>query len=825
MLDNRLPQALQAGLDLTDTGKPAEFKQAGTGLFVKERPAFQSKPSHFLNPELSLLQFQRRVLEEARDAGNPLLERVKFLAIVSSNLDEFFMVRVAGLLQQIESGVQELSIDGRPPGAQLESIRAEVTKIVADAYETYHEDVMPALAAAGIILADYESLNPGQRLHLETYFRESIYPVLTPLAFDRGRPFPHISNLSLNLAVVVRDAEGAEHFARVKVPDSINPLVRVTTDSDRAGAAAFVWIEEVIRANLHFLFPGLDIVEAHPFHVTRDAEVAIKEIETDDLLATIEEAVWQRRFRDVVRLVVNARMPEDLLEILSSNLEIEPSSVYRVDGPVNLGRLRQLTGLERPDLKDRPFLAYAPVLTKEEDLFAAIRQEDILLHHPFDSFQPVVDFLQRAARDPAVLAIKMTLYRLGRDSPVVEALLEAVNRGKQVAVVVELQARFDEESNIEWARALEREGVHVVHGLPGLKVHSKVALVVRREGDVIRRYLHLASGNYNPTTARIYTDIGMFTCDPGIGGDATALFNHLTGYSSKHEFNQLLVAPLNLRQRLTELIEREIEFQRCGWSGQLIFKMNGLDDPGMIRLLYQASREGVRVNLLVRGICSLRPGVPGLSDNIRVTSIVGRFLEHSRIYWFRNGGNEEIYLGSADLMPRNLNRRVEVLFPVRSARLVARVRDEILHPYLADDANARQMRGDGSYTPKPRHGGFDSQARFLAQRARPVAPDRGAEARNGDGLPDLFTNETVDDESPSEPSGKIAPNGLKTALASKIADLDVSRQLGDLRSITRAVKDDANAWTGWPPEKARMTRLLEQGLSTIVTKGKNGSDR
>jgi polyphosphate kinase len=677
------------------------------------------EPSLYVNSELSLLRFQRRVLEEASDSRNPLLERVKFLAILSSNLDEFFMVRVAGLLQQIESGVETLSIDGRPPSAQLEAIRGEAISLIDLAYATYQTALVPELAAAAIRVAGYASLDPGQRKRLNDYFWESIYPVLTPLAFDRGRPFPHISNLSLNLAVVVRDAAGAEHFARVKVPDTIRQLVPVPQESNRETLGdVFVWVEDLILANLSLLFPGLEIVEAHPFHVTRDAEVAIKEIETDDLLATIEEAVWQRRFRDVVRLLVNAKMPASLLEILTTNLEIEASGVYRVDGPLNLGRLRQLTSLERPDLKDRPFLPQAPATlqNKDSDFFAAIQHEDVLLHHPFDSFQPVVEFLQRAACDPGVLAIKMTLYRLGRDSPVVEALLEAVRNGKQVAVVVELQARFDEESNIEWARALERQGVHVVHGLPGLKVHSKIALVVRREGEAIRRYLHLATGNYNRTTAHLYTDVGLLTADPEIGADATALFNYLTGYSGKIEFSKLLVAPVNLRERLSALIYREIEQQRQGRQGHLILKMNGLEDAGMMRLLSEASGAGVRVDLLVRGICCLRPGVPGVSDNVRVISIVGRFLEHSRIFWFRNGGNEEVYVGSADLMPRNLNRRVEVLFPIRSRRLVRRVRDEILQQYLSDDTGARYMRSDGSYTPKPRNGRRDSQAWFLAQR-------------------------------------------------------------------------------------------------------------
>jgi polyphosphate kinase len=687
----------------------------------------EDKPLQFLNPELSLLQFQRRVLEEAQEERNPLLERVKFLAILSSNLDEFFMVRVAGLLQQIEGGVKELSIDGRTPGAQMEAIRAEVTSLIAEAYSTYQESLVPALGACGINIADFRRLNSTQQEQLRSYFRDSIYPVLTPLAFDRGRPFPHISNLSLNLAVVVRDSDGVERFARVKVPDSINQLVPVPKDpSVFAAGETFVWIEQLILANLGLLFPGLEIVEAHPFHLTRDAEVAIKEIETDDLLASIEEAVWQRRFRDAVRLQVNTSMPPALLEILTSNLELEPSGVYRLDGALDLGRLRQLTALERPDLKDAPFLPHAPTAPEKDDFFAAIRQEEILLHHPYDSFQSVVEFLEHAARDPGVLAIKITLYRLGRDSPVVKALLEAAKNGKQVAVVVELQARFDENSNIEWARTLEREGVHVVHGLPGLKVHSKVALVVRREGDAIRRYLHLATGNYNPTTSRLYTDMGLFTCDPEIGADATALFNFLTGYSGQNHFSKLLVAPINMRQRLEDLIGREIEHRRAGRNGRLIFKMNGLEDPAMIRLLSEASRAGVQIDLLVRGICCLRPGVPGVSENIRVTSIVGRFLEHSRIFYFQNGGEEEIYLGSADLMPRNLNRRVEVIFPIRSPRLVSRVRHDVLQSYLADDTVARKMRADGSYSAKSRNGTFDSQAWFLSQRN-----PRGAAAEQG----------------------------------------------------------------------------------------------
>jgi len=703
---------------MATTGKTTSLPDSGQVPEREAAPPPLGSPDLYVNRELSLLEFQRRVLEEARDSRNPLLERVKFLSIVSSNLDEFFMVRVAGLLQQVESGRLETSVDGRTPSAQLEAIRTDIVRLLDEIYSLYRDELLGALAASGIWIADFESLTNRQRAQLESYFLERIYPVLTPLAFDPGRPFPHISNLSLNLAVVVRDSKGSEHFARVKVPDSIPQLVPIPKDSGTPTASeGFVWLEQVIVANLQFLFPGLEIVAAHVFHVTRDAEVAIKELETDDLLETVEEAVWQRRFRDVVRLLVTATMPEPLLETLTSNLEIDPAGVYRVNGPLDLSRLRHLLPLERPDLKDRSFLPYTPpsLQAKDDDIFATIRQEDILLHHPFDSFQPVVEFLRRAASDPDVLAIKMTLYRLGRNSPVVEALLDAIRNGKQVAVLVELKARFDEESNIEWARALEREGVHVVYGLLGLKVHSKVALVVRCEGDIIRRYLHMATGNYNPTTARLYTDLGMLTCNPQIAADATALFNFLTGYSDKNRFNKLLVAPINLRQRLEELIQREIEHQRRGEAGRLILKMNALEDAALIRLLYEASCAGVQIDLLVRGICCLRPGIRGVSENIRVTSIVGRFLEHSRILYFRNGGAEEIYLGSAYLMPRNLNRRVEALFPVESPRLLARLRDEILGTYLADEASARRMRSDGSYTPKSRDGKFESQSWFLSQ--------------------------------------------------------------------------------------------------------------
>ena len=693
-------------------------------------------PRLYLNRELSLLAFQRRVLEEAEDSSNPLLERVKFLSILSSNLDEFFMVRVAVLKQKLASGSLVAAADGRFPLAeQLEGIRDDVTQLMERAYRCFREQLLPTLEENGIELLQYSSLSRAERASLETYFQHTVFPVLTPLAFDPGRPFPHISNLSLNIAVVVRGKDGMDHFARVKVPETLPKLLPVpNTSFDTAGESigeqtetpvrvrqAFVWLEQIIMANLPKLFPGMEIMEAHGFHLTRDAEVVIKEFESDDLLETIEEAVWQRQFRAVVRLQVNQYIPAHILEILVENLEMDNKDVYRAAGPIDLGRLRDLQALDRPDLKDKPFVPYTPaeLLPKaEDDIFTVMRRQDLLLHHPFESFQPVVEFLRKAARDPHVLAIKMTLYRVGRNSPVVEALVDAVENGKEVAVMVELKARFDEESNIEWARALEREGVHVVYGILGLKVHSKVALVVRREGEAIRRYVHLGTGNYNVVTARLYTDLSFFTSNEEIASDVSELFNYLTGYSSQTEFRKLLVAPTALRNNMADLIKREIAHARRGSNGHMILKMNALEDLEMIGLLYEASQAGVRVELLVRGICCLRPGLPGISDNITVTSIIGRFLEHSRIYYFENDGEPELYAGSADLMPRNLDHRVEILFPIGEPKLIRRVREEFLARYLCDGKNARIMQSDGSYIRKDiAHGAScpDSQQLFLEQ--------------------------------------------------------------------------------------------------------------
>ncbi len=696
-------------------------------------------PSLYLNRELSLLAFQHRVLEEAEDKHNPLLERVKFLAIVGSNLDEFFMVRVAGLEAQIEAGASEPSPDGLSPRAQLIAIRREVKKLLSEAHRCW-EALAVELNEQGIFIHDYAELADVQRKRAMQYFEETVFPVLTPLAFDPGRPFPHISNLSLNLAVLIRDNGGHEHFARVKVPDSLPQLVPLNRQT-KAGAKRarvrrtdLVWLEEVIAANLSQLFPGMQVMESYPFHVTRDAEVAIKELEAEDLLETIEEGVRQRRFQHVVRLSVTQDMPASTLNILMNNLEVTHNEVYRNRRPLSLKRLFSLHAMDRPELKDAPFVpavAKDLVETKEdEDIFAAIRRRDIFMYHPFDSFQPVIEFLRQAARDPAVLAIKICLYRVGRNSPVVEALLEAVEEDKQVASLVELKARFDEESNIEWARALERAGAHVVYGLIGLKIHCKVALVVRREQDRIARYVHISTGNYNAVTAHTYTDMGIFTCDEDIADDASDLFNYLTGYSYKADYKKLLVAPVNMRARMEALIEREIRHAKAGRKGHLIFKMNSLSDPRLIRALYKASRAGVKIQLLVRGICSLRPGVNGISDNIEVVSIVGRFLEHSRVYYFRNGGAEEVYIGSADLMSRNIDNRVEVLVPIKDRDIIRTICDKVLPVYLADNVKARQMNSSGGYVRRKTAGRHPVNSQELLLLKRGVAAKKAKHVRS-----------------------------------------------------------------------------------------------
>jgi len=686
-------------------------------------------PKLYVNRELSLLAFQERVFEEARDPANPLLERVRFLSIVASNLDEFFMIRVAGLKQQRAAGVNEVAVDGLTPPEILADIRRRTIELQRAMGTCLNGELLPHLAKAGVHVLDYPQLDDAQRTQARKTFDELVFPVLTPLAVDPGRPFPHISNLSLNLAVLIQDGDGTDRFARVKVPDTLPRLVPLGRGAghreERAatGQLDLLWIEQLIAAHIDTLFPGMRIREVHPFHVIRDAEILLQELEAADLLETVEQGVRQRRFGSVVRLTVGTSMTPTMRALLIENLGIQPADLYQTEPPLALAGLSALASVERRDLKFPPFQPALPARLApgdDEDVFATIRRHDVLLHHPFDSFTPVVDFLRVAARDPDVLAIKMTLYRVGRNSPVVEALLEASQAGKQVAVLVELKARFDEESNIGWARALEAEGVHVIYGLLGLKTHSKMALVVRREGSALRRYVHLSTGNYNQATAMAYTDMGLFTCDPDIGDDAARLFNTLTGFSHQDEYRKLLVAPVRMRERLLALIEREVEHQQAGRGGHLVLKVNALVDESMMEALLGAARAGVRIDLIVRGICCLRPGIPGVSDGIQVRSIVGRFLEHSRIFWFRNGGDEQVYLGSADLMRRNLDHRVEVVFPIRDPQLLRHLRDEVLEGYLHDNTRARLMCSDGNYLrlrPADGEASRDSQLAPLLSRA------------------------------------------------------------------------------------------------------------
>ena len=718
----------------TDAAATAEAAAA----VVAEETIDLADRSYYINRELSMLAFQRRVLEEVRDERNPLIERVKFLSILGSNLGEFFMVRVAGLRQQVEAGVADLSADGMTPAEQLVACRELAHQLMREARDAWVSEILPQLAAAGVHIHDFDELDDAQRTAAVAYFNRSVFPVLTPLAFDPGRPFPHISNLSLNLAVLLRDDHDQQLFARVKVPSSLPRLAAVPAPKGLPAAAKarrydFVWLEQLIAANLDELFPGMTSAGVYAFRVTRDAEMSIQELEADDLLETIEEGVLRRRFGSVVRLTIEDTTPVDVRQILLDNLDLEPEGMIAVAPPLGMSGIN-LLALDRPDLKDPPFVPAVPegLGDPELSIFASIRKHDILIHRPYESFEPVVDWLESAAHDPDVLAIKMTLYRVGRNAPAVAALLEAARNGKEVAVLVELKARFDEESNIEWARALEDEGVHVVYGLVGIKTHSKIGMVVRREGGGIRRYVHLGTGNYNVVTARLYTDLDMFTSDEVIGQDATELFNFLTGFSRSRDYKKLLVGPINLRERFEALLEREIEHQREGRGGHLIFKMNSLIDRKMIAILYRASQAGVKVDLLVRGMCSLRPGIPGVSDNIKVTSIVGRFLEHSRIYWFRNGGDEQVLVGSADLMPRNLNRRVEILFPVEDPALIRRLRDEILAVYMRDNVKARFMQSDGSYVhaaPAEGEEPLDGQAWFIEHAAGRAASPSPADRR------------------------------------------------------------------------------------------------
>ncbi|GBE20749.1 MAG TPA: polyphosphate kinase 1 [Actinobacteria bacterium] len=686
-----------------------------------QHPIDLDDPSLFINRELSWLQFNGHVLEEALDKRHPLLERVKFLSIFASNLDEFFMLRVSGLRRQLESGVLEAPPDGMTPSEQLAEIRKTLIPQLDTHVDCYKNDLMPALAEAGLSVLPYDHLKRKQRKLLRRHFKRQIFPALTPLAFDPGRPFPHIANLSMNLAVLVNDSDRGELFARLKVPAVFPRLLRVPSEEKAdsyenlglvRSSNTFVWIEEVIAANLDMLFPGVEIVAAYPFRLTRDADVEIEEDEAADLSVAVERWVGRRRFGSADRLEIDQAMPEWVRSMLIKNLGLAPYQVFAFDGPLGLTNLMELTQVDRPDLKDEPFKpSIPPALAGADNVFAAIRQQNVILYHPYDSFMPVVDFLRQAARDPKVLAIKQTLYRIGSNSPIVDALLEAREDGRQVSVLVELKARFDEENNLGWARALEKAGVHVVYGLVGLKTHAKMTMVVRRESTGLRRYVHLGTGNYNLVTARVYSDFGLFTIDEDIAEDVSELFNVLTGYAHQTKYRKLLVAPTAMRTELLERIEREAERHRTYGDGYLAFKMNALVDKQIIQALYRASQAGVKIDLQVRGICALRPGIPGVSSTISVTSIVGRFLEHTRIYYFHNGGQEELFLGSADLMPRNLDRRVELLFPLEGADLIL-VRDAALAVHLKDTAQARILQTDGSYR-RAEGDGFDSQQWML----------------------------------------------------------------------------------------------------------------
>ena len=659
------------------------------------RPRIEQPELPYLNRELSWLEFNARVLHEARDVRNPLLERVKFLAIFAGNLDEFFQVRIAGLRQQIEAGAVTRAPDGRTPGEQLAAARERVLELIAD-HSAIFVEVRAALAAEGIEIEDYANI-PEHHAALRQRFLDEIFPVLTPLAVDPGHPFPYISTLSLSIAVGLRDPETGERvFARVKVPQILPRLLEVEPEH-------FVPIDQVIEANLEDLFTGMEVVEAHLFRVTRNADFTVEEDEADDLLMAIEEELRRRRFGEAVRLEVERTMPAATRNLLLRGLGLEADDSYEIAGMLDLTALYRIADLDRPELRAEPWTPVTPprLVPPDEDepadVFAAIRAGDILVHHPYDSFAASVErFITQAADDPDVLTIKQTLYRTSGDSPIVQSLIRAAERGKQVVVLVEIKARFDEEANIIWARKLERAGAHVVYGLVGLKTHSKTALVVRREGSGLRRYVHIGTGNYNPKTARLYVDLGLLTARPEIGADVTDLFNVLTGLSRQRTFRRLLVAPHSLRSGFLSLVDREVAHAAAGRPARIVLKLNSIVDTPVIEALYHASTAGVDIDLIIRAACSLQPGLPGISDRIRVRSIVGEFLEHSRIWGFENGGDREWYIGSADLMDRNLDRRVEAVVPVEDSEAKGRIA-EIVELMLADDRRSWQLQPDASW--------------------------------------------------------------------------------------------------------------------------------
>jgi polyphosphate kinase len=658
----------------------------------------------FINRDLSLIEFFRRVLEEALDKEQPVLERLKFLAIVSSILDEFFMIRVSGLKESIGRRV-EVSPDGYNRPELMAEIRKRVSDIVETQMRCLCEDVIPELARNGIVLLSYKELGAQERSAVDAYFKEHVYPTLTPQAVDPTHPFPYISGDSINLAFVVkpklykRVARAMENlidefFVRIKIPPFVPRFVPVNEVEGK-----YVLIEDVIAANVRMFAPEADPDSVFQFRITRDGDIEIREAEAQDLLQTMEENLKQRRFGDVARLEVCRRMPADMVEYLKDSLQIEDEDIYRVDGFLKVTDAFQITDINRPDLKSKPIKVTKPDLfCHGESMFDIIKRQDVLLHHPYNPYSIITDFISEAAEDPDVLAIKMCLYRIGADSPIAPLLIKASEAGKQVTALIEIKARFDEANNIEWGKRLEQAGVHVVYGILGLKTHAKTTLVVRREGDKLRRYMHLATGNYNPATSTVYTDLGLLTCDDRTGEDATELFNYLTVYSQRESFNKLLVAPINLRRRMVELIRRETANAKQGKPARIIAKFNRLADTEIVHALYEASQAGVSIDLIIRGVCTLRPGVPGLSENIRVRSIVGRLLEHSRVYYFENGGEPEVFIGSSDWMPRNLDRRVEVLTPVEDEQIRKYLIESYIPSYLKDNVKARVLDSKGWYT-------------------------------------------------------------------------------------------------------------------------------
>ncbi|PZO44593.1 MAG: polyphosphate kinase 1 [Pseudanabaena frigida] len=718
----------RANASVENSSAPSETQESAKNIDVvspkldvvdKKDEKLVDRSLYFFNRELSWIAFNKRVLHEGIDPRTALLERAKFFAIFSTNLDEFFMVRVARVKKKFSEQLDIITDDGLNPDKQLQVIRKALVPLVKMQHEFFEKTLRPELHKHGVKLLDYKDIDKKHQHYLKTYFQEKLFPVLTPLAVDPAHPFPYISNLSLNLVVIVRDREsGEQNFARVKVPNVLPRFVKIPATDDHT----FVSLEQVIAHNLEALFPGMEILNYYPFRITRDAELDIEEEEADDLISALQEELRKQKFGSVVRMEIATDVPSEIRKELILQLGITEADVYDIPGLIGLGDLMAISFLPIPEHQDKPWKSVTHPRLRDaaegENIFDIIRQGDFLVHHPYQSFTTTVQrFIEEAAKDANVLAIKQTLYRTSGDSPIVHALIRAAENGKQVAVLVELKARFDEANNILWAKKLENAGVHVVYGLKNLKTHTKTALVVRQEGDRLVRYVHIGTGNYNPKTARFYSDLGIFSCCDDLGADLTDLFNYLTGYSRQREYRKLLVAPVNMREKFLQLIQREIEHQKQGYPSYIIAKMNSLVDPEIISALYEASQVGVNIDLIIRGICCIRPKVKGLSDRIRVISVIGRFLEHSRIFYFSNGGNEQVYIGSADWMPRNLDARVEVITPIEDASLVKELK-QILEIVLADNRQAWDLKADGTYiqrVPKDGEPEMSSQKHFMSQ--------------------------------------------------------------------------------------------------------------